>query len=300
MNNSKIKKLRWFGLVGSLLIYLLSLPAAAFELLSGDFRQILDGKTDRVVVWQYTHNPKIYVFDMPGLAVQGRTFNRITQFTEQQQQAPYLKVLSDLELDTYITALRRTQADFAFGHDVLVAELVNFYNYARRDNVNLNPEELALKDFLVTQGFIRDWRGFYQALQPEVVILSVPQIQEKKEREPRITMGARYTILLHEMSHGEYYTNPFYAKYVQQFWYSTLSDAQKGLFRSFLEGFNYAVWNEELVINEMQAYLMFTHDAKSFSAKRLKVTEEELARMRHAFRIGNPPTKLPLFALEDL
>lgn len=300
MNNSEIKKSSWVGAIGSLLILLLSLPAMAFELHSGDFRQILDGKTDRVVVWQYAHNPKIYVFDMPGLSVQGRTFNRVTQFTEQQQQAPYLKVLSDAELETYITALRRTQADFAFGHDVLVAELVNFYNYARRDNVSLNAEELALKDFLVAQGFIRDWRGFYQALQPEIVILSVPQVQEKKEAEPRITIGARYTILLHEMSHGEYYTNPFYAKYVQQFWQSTLTDTQKDSFRSFLGGFNYAIWNEELVINEMQAYLMFTHDAKSFSARRLKVSDEELARMRHAFRAGNPPTKLPLFALEDL
>jgi hypothetical protein len=102
------------------------------------------------------------------------------------------------------------------------------------------------------------------------------------------------------MSHGEYYTNPFYAKYVQQFWQSTLTDAQRESFRSFLAGFNYATWNEELVINEMQAYLMFTHDPKSFSARRLKVSEEELARMRHAFRAGNPPTKLPLFVLEDL
>lgn len=300
MTNFKNKKSGLLKAFGLLLIVVTSMPAIAFDLISGDFRQILDGKTDRVVVWQYVHNPKIYIFDMPGLSVQGRTFNRVTQFTEQQQQAPYLKVLSDVELETYIAALRRTQADFAFGHDVLVAELVNFYNYARRDNVSLNAEEQALKSFLVAQGFIRDWRGFYQALQPDIVILSVPQVQDKKITEPRITIGARYTILLHEMSHGEYYTNQFYSKYVQQFWQSTLTDVQKDLFRSFLAGFNYAIWNEELVINEMQAYLMFTHDVKSFSAKRLKVSDEELARMRHAFRAGNPPTKLPLFALEDL
>lgn len=55
--------------------------------------------------------------------------------------------------------------------------------------------------------------------------------------------------------------------------------------------------NEELLINEMQAYLMFTHDPKSFSARKLGVPDAELQRMRDAFRRGKPPTRMPLFPL---
>jgi hypothetical protein len=49
-----------------------------------------------------------------------------------------------------------------------------------------------------------------------------------------------------------------------------------------------------MMINEMQAYLMFTPDPSSFSARKLGVSQQELEAMRDAFRKGKPPTSLPL------
>lgn len=274
--------------------------ALALEFVKGDFSQILETKSDAALVWQYADNPSVYVFDFPGLTIQGRAFNRITQFTEQQFSEPYPRVLGNDELARYIEAARRTQADFAFGHDVLVGELVQFFNYADRDKIQLNPEEVAVREFLTEQGLIRAWRGFYQAMKPDVVVLSIPQTQDRKPNEPMITKGARYAILLHEMAHGEYYTNAHYAKFCQRFWAETLTEQQREAFKAFLGKFNYGVGSEDLLVNEMQAYLLFTPDPKSFSARKLGVSEAELESMRESFRRGKPPTRLPLRTLEGV
>lgn len=280
------------GLFGVALLWLAG-PACALDVLDGDFRAILYGRSGTTMVWRYSGNPNIFVFDFPGLTQQGLSFNRVMQLTEQQLNEPYPRPLTTEELAKYIEASRRTQADFAFGHDILVAEFVQFFNLADRDKVVLNPEEILVRDFLLEQGMMRSWRGFYQALKPNVVILSIPQPQERKANEPRITNAARYAILSHEMAHGEYYTNPYYNAYCHRFWTDSLNDTQREAFKKFLSNYGYSSYGDELLINEMQAYLMFTPDTASFSARKLGVTEAELDAMRDAFRKGKPPTKLP-------
>lgn len=285
---------RTVAVVGFAVMASVSWTASALDLLTGDFQTILNSRNNGLVVWQYADNANIYVFDFPNLTQQGRTFNRVTHLTEQFNE-PYKRVLSLDEILKYMEAVRRTQADFAFGHDVLVSELVLFFNLAERDKLELFAEEIVLRDFAIGQGLMKVWRGIYQALRPDVVILSVPQIQEKRENEPRVSELARRAIFTHEISHGEYYANPYYAKYCQRFWFEVLNDEQREVFKNFLSKYNYAINEEELLINEMQAYLLFTPDPNSFSAKRLGIKEEELEAMRNAFRKGKPPTKLPLY-----
>ncbi|MDD5176408.1 MAG: hypothetical protein PHQ05_08320 [Sterolibacterium sp.] len=290
------KTIRHFGLGCLVALLFLSHLAWGEELpVSADFKTILDSRSANLVVWQYAGNPNIFIFDFPNLTRQGRSFNRITQLSEQQLSEPYPRVLNNEELARHIEAGRRTLADFAFGHDVLISELAQFFNLAERDKIELNPEEIVVRDFLISQGLIKSaYRGIYQALKPGVVILSFPQTQEKRETEPRVTEGARYAILLHELSHGEFYSNTYYATYCRRFWNDSLSDSQREAFKKFLSNYNYSTSGEELLINEMQAYLMFTPDTASFSAKKLGVSEVELEAMRDAFRKGKPPTKLPL------
>lgn len=285
---------RMAAVVGFAVLASASWTASAVDLLTGDFQTILNSRNNGLVVWQYADNTNIYVFDFPNLTQQGRTFNRVTHLTEQFNE-PYKRVLSVDEILKYMEAVRRTQADFAFGHDVLVSELVLFFNLAERDKLELFAEEIVLRDFAIGQGLMKVWRGIYQALKPDVVILSVPQMQEKRENEPRVSELARRAIFTHEISHGEYYANPYYAKYCQRFWFEVLNDEQREVFKNFLSKYNYAINEEELLINEMQAYLLFTPDPNSFSAKRLGIKEEELEAMRNAFRKGKPPTKLPLY-----
>lgn len=290
VSDIKLGKSWWFAVV-----VLFPCLAWGMEVSSGNFTTILNSQSDALTVWNYADNTNIYIFDFPGLTMQGRTFNRFTQFTEQTQNGEgYPKVLNNDEFNSYMTSLRRTQANFAFGHDALVSEMVQFYNVADRNKIDFFPEELALRDFLIEQGHIKVWRGFYQAIHPDVVILSIPQMQAKKETEPQVSELARRTIFMHELSHGEYYTNAHYANYCRLFWNQTLSDAQREIFINFFKKYNYSVTFPELLVNEMQAYLMFTPDPLSFSAKKLGVKDEELESLREAFRKGKPPTKLPL------
>lgn len=276
---------------------LVATPCIGFclDVIQGDYRAILNAHSENLNVWNLTGNPDIFIFDFPGLTLQGRTFNRVTQLIEQVQgNEGYPRVLSNDELAKYIASRRRTEANLAFGHDLLVSELVQFFNLVDRDKLELYPEEIALRDFLISQGLMKVWRGFYQAIKPGVVILSIPQQQARKADEPMVSELARRAIFMHELSHGEFYTNPYYATYCRRFWNETLTEAQREVFRNFFKKYNYEVSLTELVINEMQAYMMFTPDPNSFSAAKLGVTDAELDSMRAMFRAGSPPTSLPM------
>lgn len=273
----------------------LFLPCLALsqQFLSGDYQTVLNFKTTNLTIWNYEAKSKVFIFDFSGLTTQGKTFNRITQLNEQVQlNSGYPRVMNNEEFVQYMESIRRTQANFAFGHDVLVTELVRFFNLADQHKIDLFPEEIALREFVIKQGLIKIWRGFYQAVQPNIVILSIPQQQAKTENEPKVSSLAREAIFSHEISHAEYYTNKYYTDYCRKFWTGSLNDTQRESFLNFFKRYNYSIDNGELVVNEMQAYLMFTPDPLSFNAQKLGVTDEELDTMRSMFKEGRPPTTL--------
>jgi hypothetical protein len=259
----------------------------------GDYQTILNNKSSNLTVWRLSENTEVFVIDFPTMTQQGKAFNRITQMTEQFNE-PYKRVLTGEEFKKYLDSIRRSDSNFAYGHDVLVSELSLFYNLADRDKVELTAEEATLREFLNEQGLMRSWRGINQALKPDMVLVTVPQTREKGDGEPQINDLARRAILTHELSHGEFYSNAYYANYCRKFWVETLTDNQREAFTKFLSKYNYSVNQDELLVNEMQAYLMFTPDPNAFSAAKLGITEAELASIRAAFRKGRPPTKLPL------
>ncbi len=278
-----------------------SLSATAFEVVPGDVETILNTRSGNLTVWRLANNPNIILFDFPGLTLQGRSFNRITQLVEQFNE-PYKRVLGNDEFAKYLEAVRRSQADFAFGHDFLLSELVLFYSLADRDKIDLYPEELAVRDFLLEQGVIKLWRGIYQVdrVKANLVVLSIPQVQERRDNEPPITPFARRAVVLDELAHGEFYTNKYYADYCRKFWNTVLTEEQRAAFKHFLSNYNYSLNVDELLINEMQAYLMFTPDTSSFSARKLGVSQADLEAMRDAFVNGHPPTRLPIYTPEKV
>lgn len=295
----KIRKLAGALLMAGLFISTAS--ASATEVVTGDVETILNTRTGNLTVWRLESNPNVLLFDFPGLTSQGLTFNRVTHLTEQFNE-PYKRVLGSAEFLKYLEAKRRSQANFAYGHDLLVSELVLFFNLADRDKIDLFPEEVALRNFLIEQGIIKVWRGIYQASKdrPNTVVLSIPQTQERQANEPAISAFARRAIVLHEVAHAEFYTNKYYAEYCRKFWNTRLTEQQRERFRRFLSKNNYTANGDELLINEMQAYLMFTPDKASFSAAKLGVTEAELDAMRDLFVNGRPPTRLPIYTPEGV
>lgn len=259
----------------------------------GRLADIIDFESNQTVVWKYTDMVNVYLIDFNSLFTQGRTFNRITHLMQQAFE-PYKKILTESELNTRLNAVSRSMETMAFGHDVLFDELALFFNLANRDGLQLFQEEAVLLEFLKEAKILTEWRGIYSAPAPNGVILSAPQIQKKIDGSYIVSPLARKTIVTHELAHAEYYTNPYYAEYCRRYWSESLNNELRSVFLEFLKKYNYSLYGTELVINEMQAYLMFTPDPKSFSAKILGVSDTTLRAMRAAFAAGNPPTRLPL------
>lgn len=244
------------------------------------------------VVHSLAANPGIVVFDFPTLSEQGRMFNRIVALVE-RANASREEVLNDRQLAELIRSLGRKPTTFAFGNDFRVSELTNFFNRASDAGIALNAEEVALRDFLLERRFMAARYGFYQIVPPDRVVLSVPAEQGRDSADGvPISASVRRTIIRHELGHAEFYSNPRYAEYCAAFWRRTLTEAQRQAFRGFLAAHNYDTRNEDLMINEAQAYLLHTPDPAVFSAEKVRMTPDAVDRLRRSFWAGNPPTTL--------
>lgn len=259
---------------------------------AADFSAILANRgASAVTVFEYEGRQAITIIDFPTLVEQGRMFNRVVALIE-RIGAPRERVLSNDELAAYIRSIGKTQATLAYGNDFLIAELVVFYNLAELGAIELNAEELALRRFLLDRRLMVLRNGFYQAVMPTAVILSIPQESGGSPGSPPVTALARRTILSHEIAHGEYYTNPLYANYCRQFWRKVMTEDQRNAFRKFLSSSNYDPNNQEMMINEGQAYLMYTPDTRAFNARMVGLADKELAALRQKFREGFPTAPL--------
>lgn len=264
---------------------------AATPVETAGYEEILHSKSSELKVFSYDGNPNIVILDIPSLEQQGNMFNRVVALVE-RIGVPRDRVFTNDELAQYIKSVGRTQATFAFGNDFRVSELVVFYNLADFGNVELTEEEVMLRDFLLEQGYMRLRNGFLQTNPPDRVILSIPQEQSGAGQKVRIGPMARMTILRHELSHGEYYSNPDYTNYCRQFWRNSMSEAERQAFRSFLGERSYSPTNEEMMINESQAYLMHTPDRNAFNPGLVKMTPAAVEDLRRRFLSGNPPSQL--------
>jgi hypothetical protein len=196
--------------------------------------------------------------------------------------------LSNDELAQFIRSVGKTDTTFAYGNDFMVAELVVFFNLAELANIQLTAQEIALRQYLIDRRLMTYRMGFYQALMPKAVILSIPQESPGGPGIPPVTELARRTILTHEISHAEYYTNPLYAKYCRHFWRNVMTDDQRKAFRNFLAKSSYNPNNEEMMVNEGQAYLMYTPDPRAFNPKLVGIAEKDILSLRRRFREGFP------------
>lgn len=255
------------------------------------FDTILQASTGSLQVFSYPGRQPIHIIDFPDLATQGRMFNRIVALVE-RIGIDHARVFDDNELSQFIRAVGKTEFTFAYGNDFLVSELVIFFNLAEHGGISLSPEEHALRNFLLEQGLMRERYRFLQAAHPNAVILSIPQTRNRQAEpiEPPVSSLARRTILMHEISHAEYYTNPNYRRWCRKFWREILAKPHKEAMFNFLLRAGYDPNNEELLINEAQAYLLHTPDPRAFSAELLGVSTADLELMRATFLQGYPDT----------
>ncbi len=225
-------------------------------------------------VFRFAPNPAILVLDFPELATQGAMLNRIAAWAEKAGQ-PRDRVLGDAELAASIHASGATPDTYYYGHDYRGSDIVRFFALADRDHVALRPEEEQLRRLMKTAG---DEPFGFGAL------ITVPRAHP----QTRIDAGSRATILHHELAHGEYFTNAAYASYVALVWQTVLTADERAKVRAYLRRDGYDPALEDLMINEMQAYLIHTPDPRFFNERALGIPQARLAAIRQAFAAGMP------------
>ncbi len=219
-------------------------------------------------------NPRVFVLDFPDLATQGAALNRVAALVE-KAGLPRDRALPDIELAAAIASSGDTAETWYMGHDYRGSDLTRFFALAERDGIALNPLEawvraqLALARRLVPQG-------------EEVALISIAR------SGPQLDDGLRAAILRHEIGHGHYFTLPAYAAHVRHVWQERFSAAERAALRGFLAREGYDATDEDLMMNEAQAYLIHTPDPRFFTAHHLGLPEAQVERMRSLLRDGAP------------
>jgi hypothetical protein len=237
-------------------------------------------------------NPAVLIVEFPNLAEQGDALNRVAALVE-KAGAPRDRVLTDAELHALMQSTGDNKQSFYQGHNYSADDLARFLNLAAAQGLALNPQEQRLARLLQEAGMLGQAEGRHVALGLQGLI-SFTATQPDDRSTPAdegVDAVRRESLLRHELSHGEYLTNAGYREHCRRFWRQQLTEAERGAFRRLLAGLQYDVRNEDLVINEMQAYLMHTADERAFNARQLGVTASQLASMRERFRRGWPQAR---------
>lgn len=285
-------KMRLLAAASGALLVLAGLAGFAWLRLAGPLIPI-DTETEAQIdatqpcaikVSRLAQDPNVVVVDFPNLTVQGLMLDRVAALVE-KAGLPRDRVLDDVALDEAIYNCGETIESYYYGHDYKAADLARFYTLAAQDNVQLNAEELWLKALLRQLGWLQP--GATGAL------ITLPGANGP------VTQEMRAVILHHEISHGAFYTVPEYAAYSTAFW-NSLTDQDRQLFTNFLGRQGYDTHNTNLMLNETQAYLVFTRDPMFFTAAAVGMTDAEIATLRNGFIAGMPDFWLTPLANETL
>ncbi|MDB5413331.1 MAG: hypothetical protein JWR10_1666 [Rubritepida sp.] len=223
---------------------------------------------------RWSVNPLVWVLDFPSLELQGQGMNRAAALLE-KARTPRDRVLNDVELAAAIAADRRTASTWYFGHNYRASELARMFEFAARDGVQLNPQELWVQEQVELARRVDRSR--------DAAILTVPALG------PQVDGNLRMSILMHELGHGQFYTLPFFAAHVMRVWDTGFSQSERAAVRSFLAAEGYDTAQEEVMANEGMAYLLYTPDRRFFDpARDLGWSDAQAERLRGLLRAGAP------------
>lgn len=232
-------------------------------------------------------NDRTVVLDFPSVREQGQAFGRIVLFIE-RHGAPRNRVLSMAEADDWLARNGQRLYTLTYGNNFRTEELARFFNAVRRQGDRLTPDEKFLHDWLLRMQLLRpDGRDVTAGA--AAIVITVPQPSTVDGCAPCTVLAEhRAAILSHELAHARFTTDDAYQARVLRFWAREMGDSARERFTDFLRKRGYDADNDELLANEMQAFLMHTPHAALFSAKEVGLTEEELADLRKRFGAGLP------------
>jgi hypothetical protein len=198
------------------------------------YRSLSTWRNEEFEIYSWSSFPEILIMDCLDYDVQNRFFRRLAFFVEKKGYKGTL--LSNAEL----------KGKHAWNaHDYRAYDLAEFFNLVAQRNFTIYPEEALLRNLLISRGIlIQDEDG---ALYPgQGAVLSI-------SRESSDAL--RYRFFVHESSHGIYFISFEYREFVRTLWES-LHEEDREMWRFFLGWYGYDPEEEDLMINEFQAYLM--------------------------------------------
>ncbi len=235
---------------------------------------LLAAPADRQTIWRFRQDPAVLIVIFPSLHSQALTLNRIAAFVE-KAGLPHDRVIDDAELNAAIAAGHHHFDTYYEAHDYRVSDLEHFFVTADRDGVRLHVEEEMLRAWLAKAGLLEV--GAVGA------VISLPP-----PGSGQLDSSGREAVLRHELSHGIYFTDPAYAALVRRFWEASMSVDERTAFRGFLGASGYDTANEDLMRNEMQAYLAFTPDTRIFRPASVGLRSDRIFGLRQKFAVELP------------
>ena len=227
-----------------------------------------------LTVFRLAARPSIVVLDFPSLDQQGRMLDRLAALVE-KNGLPHDRVLDDASLALAIKADGDTPATWYYGHDYRGSDVARFFALAADERVTLNDDERRLGALMHRMRGQTDGFG---------AVISVPRADPASGVDP----AARAVILHHELSHGDYFTDPAYARAVSVTWGYVLTADERAKVCAYLAHEEYDPALTDLMQNEMQAYLVYTPAGKFFDPGRLGIAGDRLAVIRDALRGAGP------------
>jgi hypothetical protein len=254
-------------------------PALAAATPRRGVREILAFQAEEPTLVRLDANPRVFIADFPDLASQAAALNRIAALIE-KAHAPRDRVLTEPELAERIAATGQPAEHYYFGHNYRGEDLSRFFSLLTRQGLPRRPEESRIEAWLAEMR--------RQEPEGEVALITIPRARGG------VDASAREAILRHEIAHGFYFVDPLFAGYVRRTWNERFPATVREAFRRFLAAEGYDATNEDLVINEAMAYVLFTPDPRFFNPAMVGLDDAEVEALRVLLRPGVPDALQPL------
>lgn len=246
--------------------------------------ELLAGHSKDWRVARLQENPAVLAIEFPSLADQGAAMNRVAALLE-KADAPRDRVLADVELAALIARTGDNSQTFYQGHDYEGAGLARFYALVQQQGQPLNAQEVRLRRVLLSSGLLVETP---EGLRPQgtqaVITFTATQADDPSTPvDEMVDERRRESVLRHESSHGRFYTRPGYREHCRRFWREALTEPQRELMRRYLAGRGYDRRDEDLMLNEAQAFLMHTPDTRAFNAEGVGIPDAVLSDLRTRF-----------------
>jgi hypothetical protein len=254
-------------------------PALAAATPRRSVREVLAFQAEEPTLVRLDANPRVFIADFPDLASQAAALNRIAALIE-KAHAPRDRVLTEPQLAERIAATGQPAEQYYFGHNYRGEDLSRFFSLLTRQGLPRRPEEARIEAWLAEMR--------RQEPEGEVALITIPRARGG------VDAAAREAILRHEIAHGFYFVDPLFAGYVRRTWNERFPATVREAFRRFLAAEGYDATNEDLVINEAMAYVLFTPDPRFFNPAMVGLDDAAVEALRVLLRPGVPDALQPL------